>query len=57
MPNPGYIYTTPNVSTDGWWQCCQCSEKVNSGWYGKDCTACSHEYCHYCSNLGSTQIA
>lgn len=44
------------VSMDGWWQCCQCSEKVFSNWHGVECISCSHGYCRYCYNLGSTPI-
>ncbi|KAH6718364.1 hypothetical protein BKA61DRAFT_670787 [Leptodontidium sp. MPI-SDFR-AT-0119] len=46
----------PNVSMDGWWQCCRCSEKVFSNWHGVECISCSHGYCRYCYNLGSTPI-
>ncbi|KAH9212120.1 hypothetical protein DL95DRAFT_391974 [Leptodontidium sp. 2 PMI_412] len=39
------------MNTDAFWQCCRCSEQVNSTWYGNECPACSHMKCDYCYNI------
>ncbi|PVH86214.1 hypothetical protein DL98DRAFT_10431 [Cadophora sp. DSE1049] len=55
LPGPGYEYGR-RPSMNGWWQCCQCSQEVNSAWYQRDCTSCSHHNNDCCDNLGTTAI-